>query len=104
MANLEKHRKNLALEWMEAEESNVPTHSRSSRVLGSHIKTGKAVPKKFRPTVAEPPAAKPDESMLREPGPAPKLTSKNSQLASWEHQRKLERLPKLRAPYQYKNR
>ena len=104
MANLEKHKKNPALEWMEAEENNVPTHSRSSRVLGSYIKIGKPAPKKFRSAAAEPPPAKPDESMLREPGPAPKLTSKNSQLGSWEHQRKLERLPKLRAPYQYKNR
>jgi len=104
MANLEKHRKNPVFEWMEAEESNVPTHSRSSRVLGSYIKIEKPAPRKFRPSVTGQPPAKPDESVLREPGPAPKLASKNSQLASREHQRRLERLSNLRAPYQYKSR
>ncbi len=104
MANLEKHKKSLASEWLEAEESTVPTHSRSTHVLGSYIKIPKPVSKKFRQPVPEQKPAKPDASLLREPGPPPKLSTKSSQTASWEHQRRLGRLPKLRAPYQYKSR
>jgi hypothetical protein len=104
MANLEKHKKNLVSEWLEAEESTVPTQSRSTRILGSYIKIQKPISRKFRQNLPDRKPQKPDVSLLREPAPPPKQTAKSSQLASWEHQRKLERLPKLRAPYQYKNR
>jgi hypothetical protein len=104
MANLEKHKKSLVSEWLEEEESTVPTHSRSTHVLGSYIKIPKPVTKKFRPNIPDQKPPERDVSLAREPGPPPKLSTKHSQLASWEHQKRLERLPKLRAPYQYKSR
>ena len=106
MANPEKHKKKPALEWLEAEESTIPTKSRSSHLLGAYIKIPKPVSKKFRPNLSNKnqTPVKPDVSLAREPGPPPKRSSRPSQAASREHQRKLERLPKLRAPYQYKNR
>lgn len=103
MANPEKHKKNLAEEWLEAEDSTVPTHTRSTHVLGAYIKIPKPVPKKIRQGGAEKAPPKVDVSMLREPGAPPKA-AKPSPLASWEHQRRVGRLPKLRAPYQYKSR
>ena len=104
MANSEKHKKSLSVEWLEAEDSLVPTHSRSSHVLGSYIKIGKPAARKFRQPLPEQKPATPDATLLRDPGQPVKLPSNSSQSASWEHQKKLERLPKLRAPYQYKNR
>ena len=104
MANLEKHKKNPILEWLEAEESTLPTHSRSTHVLGSYIKIPKPASKKFRQSAPNHKAPKPDLALARESAPPPKITGKTSQLASFEHQRRLERLPKLRAPYQYKSR
>jgi hypothetical protein len=106
MANKEKHKKNRDLEWLEAEESTVPTKSRSPHLLGAYIKIPKPVSKKFRANSPKENQAppKPDVSLAREPGPPPKLSSKPSQAAPREHQPKQERLPKLRAPYQYKNR
>lgn len=103
MANVEKHKKNLALEWLEEKETIPPSHSRSSRVLGAYVKANKPAPKKFRPKVLQQEDSKPDVALMREPGPPPKLETKHSQYASWERQRKLERLPQLRAPYQYKS-
>ena len=102
MANLEKHKKTLALEWLDAEESSVPTQSRSTHVLGSYIKIPKPVAKKFRAAIPDQAPAQPDPSMFREPGFPPKALLKTPPSASWEHQKRLGRLPKLRAPYQYK--
>lgn len=105
MANSQKHKKNLAMEWLEAEDSAVPTHSRSSHLLGSYVKISKPLPKKkSRPAVRNQKPSKADPSLAREPGSPPKSSEKHSQSASWERQRKLERLTQLRAPYQYKNR
>ena len=101
MANLEKHKKNLALEQ---QESILPSHSRSSRVLGAHLKATKPVLRKFRPKVSKQEDPKPEVSLMREPAPPPRLEPKHSPSASWEHQRRLERIPQLRAPYQYKAR
>ena len=101
--NLEKHRKNPIQEWLEAEESTVPTHSRGSYILGSYIKLPKPTPKKFRPTPRSKSAAKPPADLAREPAPPPKLQRKRSPAASLEHLRKLERLPQLRAPFHFKS-
>lgn len=99
MANLEKHKKNPMQEWMEGDESTLPAQSRSSHVLGAYIKIPKAVSRKARRAVPEVPAAKPDPALAREPAPPMKAEDKHSQASSLEHLRKLNRLPKLRAPF-----
>jgi hypothetical protein len=108
MANPEKHGKNPVREWFEGEEGTVPANPRSSHLVGSYIKGSKPLRKKSRPLMAaraqSQTPSKPDPALLREPSPPPKAIAKQSQTASWEHQKKLERLPNLRAPYQYKNR
>ena len=103
MANQGKHKKNPVLEWMEGEDGTVPTKSRSSHVVDSYIKKGKIALKKFRAVVTGG-APKVEPALLREPGPPPNIETRHSQAASWEHQRRLERLAQLRAPYQYKGR
>lgn len=108
MANPEKHRKNPVREWFEGEEGTVPANPRSSHVVGSYIKGSKPLAKKPRLVTAaraqSQTPSKPEPALLREPGRPAKAIAKPSQTASWEHQKKLERLPNLRAPYQYKNR
>ncbi len=78
VANLEKHKKTLALEWLDAEESSVPTQSRSTHVLGSYIKIPKPVAKKFRVPIPDQAPALPDPSMFREPGSPPKAPLRTS--------------------------
>jgi hypothetical protein len=99
MANLEKHKKNLSQEWTEAEESTMPAQSRSSHVLGAYIQIPKAVPRKGRRAFPAALAAKPDPALAREPAPRAKAEEKPSQASSPGHLRKLNRLPKLRAPF-----
>jgi hypothetical protein len=103
MANLEKHKKNLSQEWMEAEESTLPAQSRSSHVLGAYIKIPKAVSRRARRAVPAQGAAKPDPALAREPAPPAKAEEKHSQASSPEHLRRLKRLPKLRAPFSPKS-
>lgn len=98
MANLEKHKKNLSLEWMEAEESTVPAQSRSSHVLGAYIKIPRAVSRKARQAAPKSKPAKVEAALMREPARPAKAEDKRSQSSSPEHLRKLQRLPKLRAP------
>ena len=104
MANQGKHKKNPVLEWLEGEDGTVPTKPRGSHVVDSYIKKSKVILRKFR--AAAPPGAPPrvEPALLREAGPPPKTEAKHSQVASFEHQRRLERLAQLRAPYQYKSR
>jgi hypothetical protein len=102
VANLEKHKKNLVLEWLDAEESTVPAQPRSTHILGSYIKIQKPITKKSRPPVVEQAQTKIDPANFREPGIPPNVELKSTPAASWEHQKKLERLPNLRAPYKYK--
>jgi hypothetical protein len=106
MANLEKHKKNLTQELLDADESTVPASSRGTRVLGSYIKISRPVSRKYRPAVSQKvePPPKLDVSLIREAAPSQKAPAKPSPLSSKEHLRKLEKLPQLRAPYQYKNR
>jgi hypothetical protein len=104
MANQGKHKKSTVLDWMEGEDETVPTKSRGSHVVDSYIKKSKvALKRSSRPAAASVPE-KPEAALLREPAPQPKIDLKHSQAASWERQRRLERLPQLRAPYQYKGR
>ncbi|HXG32701.1 MAG TPA: hypothetical protein VNJ11_05005 [Bryobacteraceae bacterium] len=98
MRNPEKHKKNLVLTW--EEEDSFPTHSRSAHLLGPRVKVTKPVAVKGRSGNPAPPKA--DVLAMREPAPPARITIKQSQPASWDHLKKLERLPNLRAPYQYK--
>jgi hypothetical protein len=100
MANLEKHKKNPVLEYLEGEESTVPARPRSSHVVGAYIKIRKApLAGKFRPPQANEPAAKIEPALVREPAPPGKAEDKHSQATSREHLLKSERLPDLRASY-----
>ena len=103
MANQGKHRKNPVMEWLDEDANTVPTKSRGSHVVDSYIKKGKAILKKFRTPVTVASSQKGDALSLRDPAP-PKPEIKPSQAASWEHQKRVERLSQLRAPYQYKSR
>lgn len=98
MANLEKHKKNLAQEWMEAEDSTVPAQSRSPHVLGAYIKIPKAASPRTRRALPQQPPAKLEPALAREPAP-PRPEEKPAQLSSPEHLRKVSRTPRLRAPY-----
>lgn len=102
MANQGKHRKNPVLEWLEEEDGTVPTNARSAHLVDAYIKRGKPVVKKSRIPAAPATPVVPDPLQLREPGPPPKIEVKHSPAAAPEHLRKLERLPRLRAPYPYK--
>jgi len=104
MANQGKHKRNPVLEWLEGEDGTVPTQSRGSHVVDSYIKKNKVPLKKFRAAAPDSAPPKVEPALLREPGPPSRIESKHSQAASWEHQRRLGRIPKLRAPYQYKSR
>jgi hypothetical protein len=103
MANQGKHKKNPVLEWMEGEDGTVPTKPRGSHVVDSYIKKSKVALKKFRAAAAGT-LQKVEPALLREAGPPVKAEAKHSPAASWEHQRRVERLPQLRAPYQYRSR
>lgn len=101
MANPEKHKKNPILEWLGEEQTELGAQARSSRIVGGG-KTQKVVAR--RPVVlanANSTPAKPDPALIREPGPPLKLEERHSQASSPEHLRKLNRLPRLRAPITY---
>ena len=104
MANQGKHKKSPVLEWMEGEDGSAPTKSRGSHVVDAYIKKTRVTLKKSRAAAAPSVPQKVEAALLRESGPSTKAGSKPSQAASWEHQRKVERLARLRAPYQYKGR
>jgi hypothetical protein len=104
MANQGKHKKSPVVEWLEGEEGNTPTKSRGSHVVDSYIKKSKVTLKKLRTAAAIGSVPKVEPALLREPGPPAKAASRPSQAASWGHQRKVERLAQLRAPFQYKDR
>ncbi|MFB3779304.1 MAG: hypothetical protein ACE141_16925 [Bryobacteraceae bacterium] len=103
MANQGKHKKSPVLEWLEGEEGNAPTKSRGSHVVDSYIKKGKVALKRLRAAAADA-TPRMEPALLREPGPPAKTVAKSSQAASWEHQRKVERLSQLRAPYPFRDR
>ncbi len=96
MAKAEKHKKNPLTEWLAEEESELGAKARSPRVVGGGGKVQKVVSRK--PLVGAAPE-KPDPALLlREPAPPPKLEDRHSPASSPEHLRKLQRLPRMRAP------
>ncbi len=97
MSNLEKHKRNLMEEWAEGEEGSVPAQSGVHASEPGRMK--KSVPRKTRLPLATAPAARPDPALVREPSQKPHAEVRHSQASSPEHLRKLDRLPKLRAPY-----
>ncbi|MGB9605445.1 MAG: hypothetical protein ACP5U2_07235 [Bryobacteraceae bacterium] len=100
MANLEKHKKNPLLEWLADEEVELGGQARSPRVVGGGGKNQKLTPR--RPPMPIVPPEKPDPALLlRKPAPPPKLEERHSPASSPEHLRKLQRLPRLRAPVTY---
>jgi len=101
MANPEKHKKNPILEWLGDEETEFGAQARSPRVVGGAGKSAKAVVRK-PPIAANTAPAKLDPALVREPAPPAKLNEHRSQASSPEHLRKLQRLPRLRAPMTYR--
>jgi hypothetical protein len=101
VANPRKYPKSPIIEWLEEEESQAPTCSRSARTLGAYVKIQKTPAGKSRRLPPSAPPVKPDPALAREPGGEAKLPGKQSQPASFDHLLKLQRLPKLRAPYAY---
>jgi hypothetical protein len=71
--------------------------------VDSYIKKNRPTVRKFRTAVAAASPAAPDSPRLRELGPAAKAEAKHSPATSLEHQRRVERMPQLRAPHQYRN-
>lgn len=98
MANPQKHKQNLIDEWPEGEEGAVPAQSGGAHGLGAQGKAAKPAPRR-RPMPRNAEEAKPDPALVREPASPPKPEERHSQATSPEHLRKLQRLPKLRAPY-----
>lgn len=100
MAKAEKHKKNPLIEWLAEEESELGAQARSARVVGGGGKAQKVASRK--PQGNAPAPQKPDPALLlREPAPAPKREERHSPASSPEHLRKLQRLPRLRAPVTY---
>jgi len=100
MATPEKHKKNLLLEWLGEDELELGAQARSPRIVGGGSKPQKVTSRKPPVPVAAPP--KPDPALLlREPSPPPKLQERTSPASAPEHLRRLQRLPRLRAPVTY---
>ena len=100
MAKLEKHKRNLIQQWLEAEEGVIPAHPRGFEALETNGKIRKPpVPGKLHPPLPDQPAPKPEPALIREPARSPKVEEKHSQASSREHLLKQERLPQLRAPF-----
>lgn len=104
MANQGKHTRSPLADWLEGEDGTAPTNPRGAHVVGEYIKKGKVAVKKPRKRAAAAGQAQPEPALAREAAPAAKPETKPSQIASWEHLRKMERLGQLRAPYQYRAR
>ncbi len=102
MANQGKHPRSPLTDWLEGEET--PTMSRGSHVVDSYIKKGKATLKKFRRRAAPAAAAASDPALVRDAAPPAKADAGTPPSGSWDHLRRMERLPQLRAPYPYKGR
>lgn len=95
-----KHKKSLA-QWLEGEESLVPTHSRSKRVLSAFLKIDRPVVRKGHTIPAKIPDPALDELWMREAAPAPKPPEPQAQRSSWGHLRKSSRLRRIRASFEY---
>ena len=95
MAHLEKHSRNLLVDWLQDKEPVSPDQARSRRVSGS---SNKIASKGFRALVKAETKPKPDPALAREPV-LPHKAAGVPQHSAPEHLRKLEKLSKLRAPY-----
>jgi hypothetical protein len=100
MANPEKHKRNLVSEFLgDGDGGDEAVRWRGVRLSLDREKTVKALPRRSRLLAGVGQARKPDPALTREPAPAPRIEERTSQAHSPEHLRKLQRLPKLRAPY-----
>jgi hypothetical protein len=102
--NLEKHNKNLAQEWLEGEESLVPSCSRSVHVLSAYIKIHRPKVRRrpliFKPSLpARPRVLDPNE--MRDPARNTVIRVHHSPSGSWEHLQKLKHLGRMRASFEY---
>jgi hypothetical protein len=104
MANRGKHTRSPLADWLEEEDGTTPTKSRGAHVVDLYIKRGKPAVKKLRRPAAAAEQPKPEPALAREAAAPAKPDAKSSQSASWDHLRRMERLPQLRAPYQYRAR
>lgn len=95
MANPEKHKQHLIEEWLEGDAGETPPQSG----IHSAPVSSKSLPRRSRRPVAPESPARPDPALVREPAPAPKAVAKQSPASSPDHLRRVERIPKLRAPY-----
>jgi hypothetical protein len=97
VANPEKHKQDLIEEWLEGDAGDTPPQS------GIHpapvSRAAKSVPRRSRRPAAPESPARPDPALVREPAPAAKAVAKQSPASSPDHLRRVERIPKLRAPY-----
>ncbi len=96
MANLEKHKHNLVHEYLEGEEGTQPAQPRSAHVTGGAV--AKTARRRLRPHALHGQAARTEPALVREPAHPVRTAEKHSPASSPEHQRKLSRLSKLRAP------
>jgi hypothetical protein len=99
MANQEKHKRNLVSQFLGEDDAGEPVQLRSVHLTGAQDKAAKPVPRRSRPPVAAGPAPRPEPALAREAAAPARIEEKISQAHSPEHLRKLQRLPKLRAPY-----
>jgi hypothetical protein len=104
MANQGKHSRSPLADWLEGEDGTTPTKSRGAHVVDPYVKKGKVAVKKPGKRAAPAGEPKPDPALAREAAVPAKPETKSSQSASWDHQRRMERLGQLRAPYQYRTR
>jgi hypothetical protein len=99
--NSDKHKKDPTREWLAGEETPVPAHSRSSRVLASFVKIRKQPAQKARRVLPQESPIQPDNLWMREPGGAVVEESKRPQLASWDHLTRMQRLGRMRASFEF---
>ncbi|MGA2434306.1 MAG: hypothetical protein ABSG25_03380 [Bryobacteraceae bacterium] len=92
MANLQKHKMDLMREWLEPEAYATPAQAPRSggKIIAS---------RKLRGSGTEPNAQKVEPALIREPKAAVRTQESHSQPGSPEHLRKLQRIPRLRAPF-----
>jgi len=90
MSNLEKHKRDLLRAWLVDDEG---------AEAAAPAKTPKVAVRRARPAVTVLKAAKPEPALTREVAPPSKPAGKVPQPSAPEHLRRLQRLPKLRAPY-----
>jgi hypothetical protein len=102
MANQGKHKSNPAREWLDGDDSTVPTHSRSSHLIGAYIKKKKPSLKKIKPPTAA--AAQVFGATLTELHREPASPAAAKLPPVPPHWKRNDPLSQLRAPYHIGNR